>query len=293
MSDGTRSVGGSAGGLRAFGAGRGLRGVRRGGVRGLLVGVLAVLAVVLGLMVTGLVTVARRPGAGAAKGPVTVRRDDAAQRALDSARNLVTQGEYGQALALLEGVLPLFKNDQDLRLVQAQALIGAKRFAEAYEAMRTAIDIGPALPQLHFDAGTVANSAGLLDKAEYHYSLAQKEDPGNAAYPLYLAMIQIKKEQPAQATASLLRVIKLDESIAEAWGTLAELQLKEGRPGVAGPQFGKAMKLQPSVARWRIGAARAALAENDRERAEAILAGLTEAQRKEPAAQAVMAELRP
>lgn len=261
--------------------------------RAALAGVIAALAIVLIACVAGLVYVLSQPTpidpTSARPG---IRRDDAAQAALDSARALVTQGDFPKALAILDRVIPTFPADQDLRLVHAQALIGSGQFAPAYDAIAAAIAIGPALPQIHFDAGTIANRAGLTDKAEQHYSLAQKADPANPAYPLYLAMIQIKQGHDAAAMGSLLRVVKLDDSIAEAWGTMGELQLRAARPAVAADQFARAMKLQPSLARWRLGAARAALAQNQPDQAESLLAGLDPRQREDPAARALIDQLR-
>jgi predicted Zn-dependent protease len=283
------------------------------GGSGRLVAVVASMALLLVLCIVGLVlalagarggatthTTASSSGSGGAGGAGGagggggggVKRDDAAQAALDSARVLVQRGDFAAARALVERVAPTFPNDQDLRLTLAQALIGEKKFPEAYAAMKDAIAIGPALPSIHFDAGTVANQAGLLIDAERHYTLAQKGDPTNPLFPLYLAMVQIKQGQDLAATASLLRVVKLDESIAEAWGTLGELQLKADRPGVAADQFARAMRLQPTLARWRVGAARAALKQGDKARAEGLIAGLDDKSRSDPTVQAVIAEIR-
>jgi tetratricopeptide (TPR) repeat protein len=236
----------------------------------------ALLVVLIGC-VAGVVWVLTPPGpqsaAASAEGP-KVRRDDASQQTLEAARKLINQGEFAKATALLDKTIEVFKGDQELRLAAAQALMGQEKWGEAYQRMREAIAIGPALPQIHFDAGTLANKAGLLDKAVEHYSLAQKADPADPRYPLYLAMVQIKQGQETQATASLLRVVKLDESIAEAWGTLGDLQLKADRPGVALPQYQRARTLQPRAVRWRVGEARCMLKQGDAAGAAGLLAPL-------------------
>ncbi len=111
-------------------------------------------------------------------------------------------------------------------------------------------------PKLHFEAGTVANEAGLVERAEEHYTMAQSGDPTEPKYPLYLAMEQIKLGKDSAALASLIRATKLNPDLAIGWGTLSELALKEGQLGLAMQHVDKARRLEPQTARWRVIEAR-------------------------------------
>ena len=155
----------------------------------------------------------------------------------------------------------------------------------------TSGDAGAA--QLHFEAGTCANMAGRLDRAEEHYSMAQTADRREPKYPLYLAMVQLKrggKESEAAAVASLLRATPLNPDLGEAWGTLAEIELRNDQLGLAAQHLEKARTLQPEVVRWRLAEARLLNRRGEASQALALLAALPVNQRREPAVLGVMAE---
>lgn len=224
------------------------------------------------------------PAAPGAAGATTI------QQALDAAKVYINEGKFAEASMILDRAIQQFPADQDLRLQYAQALQFQKRWTEAYDQFAHAIAIGPDLAPLHFDAGTIANKAGLVDRAEHHYTLAQTKDTTDPRYPLYLAMIQIKLGKDTEATASLLRVVRLKPDIAEAWGTLAELTLRSGNPDMALEQIARARQLQPEQLRWRLVEARALKRRNEPEKALTLLNALDPVKRADPAVLTVMAE---
>src|SRR5690606_30382505 len=126
----------------------------------------------------------------------------------------------------------------------------------AYEQFVAAMAIADGDAALHFEAGTVANTAGLTDRAYEHYYRAQMMAPNEPKYPLYLAMIQIKQDERTAAMASLVRAVTLNEDLAEAWGTLAELELAENMLGLAQQHIEKARALQPESEKWKIAEAK-------------------------------------
>jgi tetratricopeptide (TPR) repeat protein len=189
-------------------------------------------------------------------------------RLLDDARSAMSQQEYGRAEAALLKAVELFPEDQEARMQLAQTLVTQKRFTEAYSQYEAAIALSPRPaasgvavagagdPKLHFEAGTVANEAGYVERAEEHYSMAQSGDPTEPRYPLYLAMVQIKLGKDTAALASLVRATKLNPDLAIGWGTLAELALKENQLGLAMQHVDKARRLEPQGSRWRVVEAR-------------------------------------
>ncbi len=259
---------------------------RRGASRVLVVVLLAALV----LLAAGMIYVLAFPGAARPNPGAGGAATAANQKALAVAESAFREGEYGKAVRLLEDVIRQDAQDQEPRLLLAQAYCGLKQFADAYKQMEAAIAIGPAAPELHFDAGTIANQAGLAERALEHYAMAQTARPGEARYPLYLAMIQLKLGQTAPARASLVRAVTLSPELAEGWGTLAELELRENAPGLALDHARKARDLQKTVARWRIVEARALARQGDPRAAASVVMALDERERIKPEALAVLAQ---
>lgn len=235
-----------------------------------------------------------QPARPAAAAPIPAT-GESASAALRQARIALDSGDNRAALATLQRAVERWPRDRELRLRLAEALVAAKDFAAAYPHSKAAIDLtagGPAaeLAALHFDAGTIANAAGLSDEALSHYLLAQKADPANPRIALYLGMVHAKRGDESAATASLLTAIGLDPTLAEAWGTLAELSLKADHPGMAADQAARARTLQPDALRWRLVEARALKRNNQPEKAAMLLVGLAPRERATPAALELLAD---
>lgn len=217
-----------------------------------------------------------------------------------------SQGKFAEAGAILGKLIETEPTDQAARIAYAQALMGQSQHAEAYAQYEAALALLPAgtsqriatsgdegAAQLHFEAGTCANMAGRLDRAEEHYSMAQTADRREPKYPLYLAMVQLKrggKEGESAAVASLLRATHLNADLGEAWGTLAEIELRNDQLGLAAQHLEKARKLQPEVVRWRLAEARLLNRRGEAAQALGLLAALPVGQRREAPVLGVMAE---
>ena len=239
-------------------------------------------------------------GAGAA-GATAAGRNPAAtlEAGMESAAVYCNQGRFGEASAILSKLIEQSPDNQPVRLMYAQALMGEKKFKDAYaqyeaafalEPAGSAAKVTPAQAKTHFEAGTCANQAGLIERAAEHYELAQVGDPAEARYPLYLAMMQVKLGQDDAANASLVRAAKLNPDLAEAWGTMAELALRKNALGLASQHLEHAEKLQPEVARWRIVRARILNREGDPEKAATLLLALDQASRRTRDAMTALAQ---
>lgn len=202
------------------------------------------------------------------------------------------EGDYAKAATLLEPLIQADPRAAEPRLLLAQVYCGQQRFPDAYVQIQAAIAATPkpTPAALEFDAGTIANRAGLIDQAAVHYAAAQAANPRESRYPLYLAMIQIKQGQDSAATASLVRAVNLAPDLAEGWGTLGELELRANTLGLALDHFRKARDLQPALARWRVGEARVLKRQGDAEAAATILTALDERDRFHPDTLALLAE---
>lgn len=197
------------------------------------------------------------------------------QAAIDASAKYMAERKYPEARALLERMAEKHPTDRQVRILLARALVAQQEFAGAYEQFVAAMALADGDAALHFEAGTVANAAGLVDRAYEHYYRAQAMAPKDPKYPLYLAMIQIKRDERNAAKASLVRAVTLDETIAEAWGTLGELELEDGSLGLAQQHVEKARGLQPESEKWKIDEAKILNRNNEPEKAATLLLSLS------------------
>ncbi len=280
-------------------------------------GPILVIAVLSGTLVIGSVLVGRSlltggSSSGGSRG--TVRggagegasvRDSvvAIEAGLSSAAEYQRTGKFAEAATILAKLAEQAPTDRAVRLAYAQALLGLKRYEEALKQFDSAIALsgvssGGAVPQkrdavlaqMHFEAGTCANAAGMIDKAMAYYETAQALDTAEPRYPVFLAMVQIRSGQDAAAMASLVRAIKLNPDMAEAWGTMAELEFKANRLQLARQHLERARTLQPDVSRWRILEARILNRQGDPETAATIIQSLPPGERADKSVMALLAE---
>lgn len=274
----------------------------------------------VGLVVAG-VLVVRQLGAAPAKlaDVPTVTGSGALEAGLEAARVYMQQQRYAEASAVLEALAKRSPEDDGVRVLLAQSLLGEKKFAAAYAEYEAAIAVvtrtspskqsvaregaalaataqqvlsrrDPKLAELHFEAGTVASELGRLERAQEHYWMAQAVEPGDARYPLYLAMVQVRRGESDAAGASLLRAVKLKPDLPEAWGTMAELELKNNRINLAAQHLEQALRLQPGETRWRLVQARILNRQDRAEQAATTLLALTEAERRKPEVLGLLSE---
>lgn len=281
-----------------------------GSGRPVIAGVLVLGAAVLVIGGLALRSAMSPPSAASAgEKPLTTASAKAIEAALESAAKYQRDGQFEQSSTILSKLVETNPQDPAIRRAYAQTLMGMKKYTPAYEQYEAALALQPPgtmqriaagkdeqAAQLHFEAGTCASAAGMLDRSIEHYSMAQTAAPGEAKYPLYLAMVQIKRaggtdpETESAAMASLLRAAKLNPDLAEAWGTLAELELRRDQPGLAAQHIENARKLQPAVAKWRLVEARILNRKGEAERAATLLLALDPSQRNQPAILTVLGE---
>lgn len=216
-------------------------------------------------------------------------KPDALEAGLAAAAVHQRDGRFAEAAAIVARLAEQTPFDPRVRLAWAQALVGRGDHTGAYEQYQAAIAIeqdssealtnNPALAELHGEAGTCAMVAGLADRAVEHYTAAQTADTSNPRYPLYLAMAQIRSGNDAAAMVSLVRTTLLKPDLAEAWGTMAELELKQNHLGLAAQHLDKALALQPDSVKWRLVQGRLLNRKGEPEKALTVLSALPEQSR--------------
>lgn len=217
-----------------------------------------------------------QPGTAPAPAAATSPAAEAAMRLADSS---IASGDFPAAVATLEKAVASAPRQQALRLKLAEALIHQRQLDQAVTHMLEAISIGPDAPALHFDLATVASAAGQLDLAIKHYEIAQARSPKDPRPPLYAAMVHLRRGDSAKARAQLVRAVALDDNLAEAWGTLADIELRENRVDLAMQHISRARTLQPEVASWKLIQARVQKRDNQPQAAAQLLMTLPDSER--------------
>ncbi len=198
---------------------------------------------------------------------------------LDSAKRLMAREEAGKAEAILESGVRQYPEFPELRLAYVETLVWQNRLDEAYAHQVEAIERGASDAIVEFTAGSLASRLNRPEEAAVHYEAAQKKDPVNPDYPLYLAQVQIKLHRADEAKANLILAAQLAPDNAIPWGTLADVLLRENKADMALQQIAKARRLQPTAPSWKIIEARALLRKAEPDKALLILDTLDDADR--------------
>lgn len=193
---------------------------------------------------------------------------------LDAARAHLRADELEKAELLLREAATRAPDDYEVWSLLGETLLSRGRTREAYEAYARAADAPAAPVELRFNAGTVANTAGLVEEALAHYQRASAAEPANARFALYLAQIERKLGDLPAAKASLVRAANLRPDLAVAWGVLADIALQENNLPVARQHVAKARELEPESTQWRLIEARILRRQNDPESAARLLGAM-------------------
>lgn len=233
---------------------------------------LALIVVLLVRAFTG--TGPTRSGASMVESIVQSQRE--VDEAIRNARQLNLENRSAQAEAILQDAIKRHPSDADLRVALGETLLKLDQPAEAYNQYNEAIGRTPDSAELHFAAGTVASVAGLFDRAEQHYKLAQTMDRSNPKYPLYLAQIERKLGNVDAARADLVRATALEPDLAIAWGALADMDFADNKLDMAQHYLDTALELEPASSAWRLLQARILRRRGQPEQAALILEAMTE-----------------
>lgn len=201
---------------------------------------------------------------------------------LNSAKTYTQQGENAKAEKVLSEAVAQYADEQPLRLAYGDALLSQRRTGEAYEQYIAALTIGPRTAKIESLAGTIASLAGKNDRALEHYQAAQTAEPTNAEYPLFLGQIQLKSGDIEAGKASLIRAARLDPNLAAAWGSLADVAMRQNNLSLALQHVAKARKLEPESVAWRLIECRALARSGDPAKGVELLVTLDDSLRFQP-----------
>lgn len=218
------------------------------------------------------------------------RGPEAIDAILNSALAYMNREEPAKAELILAAAIRENPEEQRLYLIHAEALAALRRPAEAYAAYERALAIGPREGETEFAAGTLANMIGKPERSIEHYQAAQRAMKSDPRPSLFLAQVQLKLGQREEAKGNLALAARLAPELAVVWGTWAQIELDENRPGVAAQHAAKARELEPRVTLWRLLEARALRRDGKAEEALRLLVYLDEVEQRDPQVMSVMGE---
>lgn len=284
-------------------------------------GVAAALAVVGGVLAVDAMNASRRLSSERDPGVAPTR-----EAFLLRAEAAMSDSDWGLAEVVLREAISIYDRDQDLRLrladvlrtranaaawqrgdvttdavmsgggdpervrQSADAIRSREDSADAYGQLVAALDIGPRTADIEFRAGLLASEAQMPRKAIEHFQAARSAAPNHAEYAVYLAQAQLATNQASAAKASLVAAVNIDPDSAIAWGTLAEIFLRENKPDLAIENIRKARRIQPDLTLWRLVEARALKRRGDAEEAIQLLIALPAPEQRDGPVLSLLAE---
>lgn len=253
-------------------------------------GLLVLLVVGVVLAIRGALGPSGATGAATTDPTAPPAKLDTLDAVLNAAKTYTQQDELGKAEAVLRQGIIQWPEEPRLYVSLGELLVSRKNPADAYVQYEQALSLGKRDPEVEFAAGTVANMAGLPERALEHYAAVQAANPTDKRVALYMSQVQLKLNQVTEAKANLLIAGNLDPDNPMVWGTLAEVALRENKLELALSHVGKARQAEPDNLMWRLVEGRAKARQGKPEDSLQLFVGLSDLDKRDPAVLAIMSE---
>lgn len=123
----------------------------------------------------------------------------------------------------------------------AQVSVDANQYDVARAALKQSLALNNKQAEVHLLAGNLALMDGDIDGAESHTKTAVALKPDEARYRLHLANIHFERGRPEQARNIYLDALRLDSSLHQAYGGLADIYASQNQLQVALTNIQKAI----------------------------------------------------
>jgi tetratricopeptide (TPR) repeat protein len=151
------------------------------------------------------------------------------------------------------------------------------RIRERHAAMTAVVSRRDAAPKdraaAYGEMGKLFIAAEYLDAAEACFANARVLDAADMRWPYFLGHVFRARNDPAKAASSFEQALALSPEHVPSLVWLAEMQIAQSRPDVAGPLLARARSLQPNDGAVLFGLGRVALAKQDYAQAVTHLEG--------------------
>jgi tetratricopeptide (TPR) repeat protein len=167
---------------------------------------------------------------------------------LAAAKEHLTGGRAGEAVALLERAAALDPGSAGVQANLGHALRRAGRLAEAEAALRRAVALDPSMGPAHLALGMAVEQAGRIGEAAEHYRRAVALVPDSVQAQTRLGVALLALGDATGAEAAHRAVVAANPAIAEAQVNLAAALSAQGRDGEAEAACRRAIGLNPRLA---------------------------------------------
>ncbi|MEM7622575.1 MAG: hypothetical protein AAF235_05165 [Planctomycetota bacterium] len=212
---------------------------------------------------------------------------DAILTAVEQAQN---DSDNERARVILAEAVRTYPRDHALRVTFGNTLLALNEPEPARRQYEEALSIGPRSAPVLLQAGLAARSAGDDTRGLALLAEASRVDPTRADIACQHGIAMLDTGALDDAHAELLRAVALDDSSSIAWGSLAEVTLRQNRPALAQQHAAVARRLAPQTLAWRVIEARALKRIGEPESALALLQVLVPPDRYQPGVLATAAE---
>lgn len=137
----------------------------------------------------------------------------------------------GQLLAVEEKARALLRQYPDALVVYnvlGVSLEGQQKFADAAQAYRKALTLNPAIPEMHFNLGSVLTQLGRDDEAIASYRRAIQLNARLAVAHFNLATLLQKKQQLDEAVRHYQQAVGIEPGFFEAYGAMGTALQQQG-----------------------------------------------------------------
>ena len=158
-------------------------------------------------------------------------------------------------------------------------------YAEAAQALESALEREPSMPQALLMLGSCYTELGRTKDAKTQFDRVLKDDPQSVQGLIGLANILLEEGQTDDVVTLCKRTLSLDDRNTQAYALLGEVYIGQQQPSKALPYLEKAVAIQPKVAQNRLNLAACLIEVKQFARAQTTLEEILEAHPKFPGAQ--------
>lgn len=157
---------------------------------------------------------------------------------------------------------------------RAGELMARDEYPLAAEALESALQQEPAMPQARLMLGACYSDLGRKREAKAQFDRVLKDDPQSVQGLIGLANILLEQGRTDDVVTLCKRTLSLDERNTQACALLGDVYVRQHEPQKALPYLEKAVEIQPKLTQNRLNLAACLVEVRQLTRAEATLEGI-------------------
>ena len=174
------------------------------------------------------------------------RADPSEKHVFDLGTELLNHSGYQQAIQIFEYGSARFPKSARLQVALGVAYYSVGRYADAIKSLCAAVDLDPADTRAMEFLGKMNDvSPEMADEASRHLAHFAQVYPANAAANYYYALSLRGRTKPGEIESLLIKAIKADPRMADAYYQLGILYQGEDQTAKAILEYERAVHLRP------------------------------------------------